>query len=89
MSRVTTPSFSQIGDGPQTPPLDLLDSMKKSLLSRAWVVEPEQEADVCREERDLLVHVDEAAAVHDAEAGEDQVGHQHEHDQDQGTKCQQ
>ena len=52
-------------------------------------MEPEQEADVCGEERDLLVHVDEAAAVHDAEAGEDQVGHQHEHDQDQGTKREQ
>ena len=46
-------------------------------------MEPEEEADVGCEECDLLVHVDEAAAVHDAEAGEDQVGHQHEHDQDQ------
>ena len=55
----------------------------------AWVVEPEQEADVGGEEGDLLVHVDEAAAVHDAEAGEDQVGHHHEQDQDQGTQRQQ
>ena len=52
-------------------------------------MEPEQEADVSREEGDLLVHVDEAAAVHDAEAGEDQVGHHHEQDQDQGAQREQ
>ena len=32
LPRVTLPSFSQIGDGPQTPPLDLLDPIRKPLL---------------------------------------------------------
>ena len=52
-------------------------------------MELEEEADVCREQRDLLVDVDEAAAVHDAEAAEDGHGHQHEHDQEQGAQAQQ
>ena len=33
--------------------------------------------------------MDEAAAVHDAEAGEDEHRHQHEHDQDEGAEAQQ
>ena len=33
--------------------------------------------------------MDEAAAVHDAEAGEDQHRHQHEHDQEEGADAQQ
>ena len=33
LPRVTLPSFSQIGDGPETPSLDLLDPIKKHLLS--------------------------------------------------------
>ena len=56
---------------------------------RAWVVELEEEAEVGREQCDLLVDVDEAAAVHDAEAGEDEHRHQHEHDQDEGAEAQQ
>ena len=32
LPRVTLPSFSQIGDGPETPSLDLLDPIKKHLL---------------------------------------------------------
>ena len=34
LPRVTLPSFSQIGDGPETPSLDLLDPIKKHLLKR-------------------------------------------------------
>ena len=53
------------------------------LKPRAWVVELEEEADLGGEQRDLLVHVDEAAAVHDAEAGEDEHRHQQEQDQEE------
>ena len=34
---MTLPNFSQIGDVPQTPPLDLLDPIRKPLLSAAAV----------------------------------------------------
>ena len=33
LPRVNLPSFSQIGDWPETSPLDLLDPVKKPLLS--------------------------------------------------------
>ena len=41
LPRVTLPNFSQIGDVPQTPPLDLLDPIKKPLLREREIARTE------------------------------------------------